>query len=196
MSWEKIFSWNAAEGVPRLRSARRSGVSACLRPFTGGWESSDFSAPKWPSISADGHTVALIKQNDCSFGTPCATSLERWQTTIRFEDGTEKVYAGSAQLSANGQYALVQSSKPWGIEFVPDVTWVNTRTRQSEVTSSYYIPAKGSHPIADDGTTVRWSNQRKKHARVMEARVRCTSADCREVASRVLPEYPTGIAQC
>ncbi|MBC7924544.1 MAG: hypothetical protein H7039_02710 [Bryobacteraceae bacterium] len=152
VAWEKIFSWTEKDSV-RLLAQRPAGRFSSVHQRT--WDGSEPYHLLRPSLSSDGQIVSFVGQKDCSFGTPCAVTVERWETTVRFADGTENKFPGSARLSANGRYALAQSSRLWGVEFSPDVAWVNVRTGQSVVSSLSKLAVSGSRPVADDGSTVR-----------------------------------------
>jgi uncharacterized protein (TIGR03437 family) len=151
-AWQKVFSWTAKDGVRLFAQRSNAGFQ---RTQYGNWDGLSHYHLTWSSVSSDAQTVIITGQSDCSWGTPCRTSVERWQSTVRLPDGTESMLSGLARLSANGRYALARSSRPWGQELAPDVTWSDVRTGQSVVTSSLRLPAAGSRMVADDGSTVR-----------------------------------------
>ena len=144
-AWEKIFSWTAKDGVRLI--AQRSPESF-VRAWRFGWDGVGYYHLITPSISADGQTMALTGRSDCTAGAVCAYSRERWETTIRFADCSERRIAGSARLSANGRYVLTRSSLP-----LRDATWVDVLTGQSVPFSE--LVTGGPRPVANDGTTVR-----------------------------------------
>ena len=108
--WPKIFHWSRQEGV-KLYQQRDAGTI-----ITGyGWGSSAPYRLIAPSVAANG-AVAFTGVRDCTFGTPCGTSIEKYQSTIRIPGRPDQFLEGSATLSPNGRYALLISSRRFGGE--------------------------------------------------------------------------------
>jgi uncharacterized protein (TIGR03437 family) len=152
VAWEKIFSWTASDGV-RLFAERKN--ADFVETSQGMWNGTQPYHLKGTSMSADGQTVALTGQTDCTWGTVCVRSVERWFSTVRLTDGVEREFQGSILLSANGRYALARSSRQFGTDFSPPVTWLDIQTGQSAVSSVLQVVLGGSRPIADDGSVIR-----------------------------------------
>jgi hypothetical protein len=147
--WPKIFMWSRQEGV-RLYQQREAG-----NIVTGfGWGSIAPYRLIAPSLAENG-AVAFTGVSDCTWGTPCATTVEKYRSTIRIPGKPDQFLDGSATLSPNGRYALLISSRYLGdSDLVPPMWWVDLQTNEVIKLAAGHREPPFRHRIANDGTIV------------------------------------------
>ena len=113
-----------------------------------GWGSNASYRRTAPSVAENG-AAAFTGVRDCTWGTPCATTVEKISSTIRIPGKPDTVSEGPANLSPNGRYALLISSRIFGgeIPLAPPMWWGDLQT--GEIVR---LSARGRR-IANDGTS-------------------------------------------
>jgi uncharacterized protein (TIGR03437 family) len=151
-SQPKIFVWTEKGGV-QLYEQKPPTPS----PVGEGWESATAYNLIAPSVSSDGRTIAITGLADCSFGTPCATDLKRYQAEIRVAGGAPIVMDGVPSVSPNGRFVALGSPilAPVG---GPELTVLDLTTgQQKEVGTGLGFARR--HGVANDGTALPAAEQ-------------------------------------
>lgn len=150
-SQPKIFFWNEKQGV---------GLYEQKPPTTSnqngeGWVSTTAYNLVAQSVSSDGRTIAVTGLSDCSWGSPCAIDLNRFQAEIRVAGGAAVVIDGVPSVSPNGRFVALGS--PIAFPFEPQkLTVLDLSTEQQQQTmSGYNFPRR--HGVANDGTVVLYN---------------------------------------
>jgi uncharacterized protein (TIGR03437 family) len=104
------------------------------------------------SVSSDGQTVAITILSDCTFGTPCATSVDRYLTEVRRPGTPMASYPGTGSLSPNGRFLLLGS--PVLSPFRPGpLMLIDLTTGETRRVPTWNRPAY-RHSITNEGAVV------------------------------------------
>lgn len=143
----KIFVWEAGRGV-RLYAQKPPTISLV---FGTALSSSTPYNLLGASVSSDGNTIAIISISDCTWGTPCTTSVARYSAELRRPGAGASTYAGTASLSPNGRFLLVGS--PLVYPFQPQQsTLMDLITGRMADIVTWPLPYR--HGVSDDGTFI------------------------------------------
>ncbi|HET8548437.1 MAG TPA: hypothetical protein VFL57_10555 [Bryobacteraceae bacterium] len=144
----KIFVWDESEGV-RL-CAQEPATITRAGPYLSSATAYRLIAA---SVSSDGLTIAIVGQSDCSWGTPCAISIEQYRSEIRRPAGEPLRVPGFASLAPSGRFAVLTSSTQPVLEPAP--ARVLDVTTGQEFTYPVAGRAFRRHRITNDGSFLR-----------------------------------------
>lgn len=152
--YPKIFAWTEKDGV-RLHEQRESGPVYSAGP--GSWRSVDAYRLTRPTVSSDGGTIALTGVRDCNWGTPCGTSIERYEATIYSAGKERNRTPGAATLSPNGRYALLTTSVA-ALVMRPRTRLLDLQTGGEVVFDGFNSSLPVRHRVSNDGSVVMLFN--------------------------------------
>ncbi len=153
-SQPKIFLWSEKGGVQLYEQQ----PPTIINEGGEGWSSTTAYNLVAPSVSSDGRTIAITGLSDCTYGTPCAIDMNRYQAEIRVAGGAPLVMSGVPSVSPNGGFVALGS--PIVLAFQPgetqELTVLDLSTgQQQHLTDGSNFPRL--HGVANDGTVVLYN---------------------------------------